>query len=105
MNLHFRISSDIGDDHGSLQKWIQYLQQSAQKVEEAMANANIHEWIPKQKSRARKLLLKTFRAADGRWTQAVLYWKPEIDNMYARRQRGGQFAKWSQQFEDYDDLL
>ena len=77
--------------------WVEYMQRSAQRVDEiSRALLSLKTWVASYRRAKWRFAGETARRTDGRWSTAILGWKPELG--FGRAQ-GRPVTRWSDDIE------
>ena len=79
------------DDKQDGESWVQWIIRATRVGEAEMRKAKVIDWVEEQRRRKWRWAGHVARRDDGRWSNAVINWKPEC----GVRRVGGQHMRWA----------
>ena len=78
------------EDELVLEDWVDWIRRSTAFAEQQLEKAHITDWVTEQRKRYWQFAGRMARHSDGRWSNAVLTWKPQ-----GWRHAGSPCKRWS----------
>ena len=76
--------------------WVEYMKRSAARIDEISEQQGLQSWVRTYRQTKWRFAGATARQTDGRWSKAILGWKPDSG---LGRDRGRPVTRWSDDIE------
>ena len=92
--------SNEDESSGSINEetWVEWIQRATYIAEVAAAKVKVTDWVGGQRKRKWGLAGHTMRREDGRWSRAVLDWRPQ-----GTRKVGHPITRWTDSLDSFAD--